>query len=79
MREEEKLARDVYLAMDDLWGLRVFSQISWSEQNHMDAVLAVLDKYGVLDPVGDNPTGVFTDPNALPVSPSGNETVTRAG
>ena len=42
MREEEKLARDVYLAMDDLWGLRVFSQISWSEQNHMNAVLAIL-------------------------------------
>jgi hypothetical protein len=63
MREEEKLARDVYLAMDDLWGLRVFGQISWSEQNHMDAVLAVLDKYGIADPVGGNPPGVFTDPD----------------
>lgn len=62
MREEEKLARDVYLAMDDLWGLRVFGQISWSEQNHMDAVLAVLDKYGIPDPVGSNPPGMFTDP-----------------
>jgi hypothetical protein len=62
MREEEKLARDVYLAMDDLWGLRVFSQISWSEQSHMDAVLAVIDKYGIVDSVGDNPPGVFTDP-----------------
>jgi hypothetical protein len=62
MREEEKLARDVYLAMDDLWGLRVFSQISWSEQSHMDAVLAVIDKYGIVDPVSTNPPGVFTDP-----------------
>jgi len=62
MREEEKLARDVYLAMDDIWGLRVFRQIGWSEQNHMDAVLAVLDKYEIPDPVGSNPPGVFTDP-----------------
>jgi hypothetical protein len=62
MREEEKLARDVYQAMDDMWGLRVFGQIMWSEQKHMDAILAVLDKYGIPDPVGDNPPGTFTDP-----------------
>jgi hypothetical protein len=62
MREEEKLARDVYLAMDGLWGMRVFSNISWSEMNHMTAVLAVLDKYSIADPVGDNPPGVFSDP-----------------
>jgi hypothetical protein len=61
MREEEKLARDVYQAMDDLWGLRAFGQINWSEQSHMDAVRAVLDKYGIPDPVGDNPPGEFTD------------------
>jgi hypothetical protein len=62
MREEEKLARDVYLAMYDLWGMNVFSRISWSEQSHMDAMLALIDKYGMVDPVGDNPPGVFSDP-----------------
>lgn len=62
MREEEKLARDVYAAMDELWGMRIFGQIMWSEQNHMDALLAVIDKYELADPVGDNPPGVFSDP-----------------
>jgi hypothetical protein len=40
MREEEKLARDVYLAMHDEYGVRVFSNISGSEQKHMDALVA---------------------------------------
>lgn len=61
MREEEKLARDVYVAMDDLWGLRVFRNISGSEQTHMDAVLNLLDRYSIPDPVGDNGPGVFED------------------
>ena len=62
MREEEKLARDVYQAMDDMWGRRVFGKIMWAEQNHMNAILEILNKYGIPDPVGGNPPGVFTDP-----------------
>jgi hypothetical protein len=61
MREEEKLARDVYQALDGLWGLRAFGNIGWAEQNHMDAILALLDKYGIADPVGENPPGAFSD------------------
>lgn len=60
MREEEKLARDVYIEMYELWGLPVFSYISESEQRHMDAVKRVLDAYGLVDPVEDeNAVGVF--------------------
>lgn len=59
MREEEKLARDVYRALDDLWGLRVFRNISQAEQRHMDAIARLLVKYGIEDPVGDNPDGQF--------------------
>lgn len=62
VREEEKLARDVYLTMFDLWGKTIFSNISVSEQRHMDAVKNVLDKYRISDPVGTNAVGVFTDP-----------------
>ena len=36
MREEEKLARDVYLYAHDLYGTQIFSNISNSEQIHMD-------------------------------------------
>lgn len=61
MREEEKLARDVYLALYEEWGAQVFDNISQSEQTHTDAVLALLDKYQVTDPVGDNAEGVFVN------------------
>ena len=50
MREEEKLARDVYLFLLDKWGLRVFANIAASEQRHMDAVLYLLGKYDLDDP-----------------------------
>lgn len=62
MREEEKLARDVYNALYDLWGLPVFRNIAAAEQTHMNSVLRLLNRYGLPDPVGDNPPGVFTDP-----------------
>jgi hypothetical protein len=61
MREEEKLARDVYLAMADKWELRVFSNISQSEQRHMDAMLCLINKYDLDDPVGVDATGVFAN------------------
>ena len=60
MREEEKLARDVYLHLFDLWGNRVFSNISRAEQRHMDALKTMLDKYGLPDPVADE-EGVFNN------------------
>jgi hypothetical protein len=39
MREEEKLARDVYIAMFNKYGLRIFENISSSEQTHTDAIV----------------------------------------
>lgn len=61
MREEEKLARDVYLYLYELFPLRPFMNISKSEQAHMDAILYLIDTLGLVDPVGDNPPGVFQD------------------
>jgi hypothetical protein len=63
MREEEKLARDVYTTLDDVWGVPIFRNISRSEQSHMDAVLAVMNRYGIPDPVGTNVVGGFTNPD----------------
>ncbi len=60
MREEEKLARDVYLTLADKWNLPVFSNIAKSEQTHTDAIKALLDRYGIEDPVKDDAVGVFT-------------------
>ena len=59
MREEEKLARDVYLALYDLWGLNIFNNIAKSEQTHMDAVLGLLESFDIPDPADTSPAGVF--------------------
>lgn len=59
MREEEKLARDVYLHLYDLFPLRPFLNISKSEQAHMDAIKYLIDTFGLDDPAGENPEGVF--------------------
>jgi len=53
MREEEKLARDVYLTMQDYWDNRVFVNIAEAEQSHADAVASLLEKYGLVDPALD--------------------------
>jgi hypothetical protein len=62
MREEEKLARDVYTTLGGIWGQNVFVNIAASEQTHTDAVLMLIVRYGLTDPVGTNPPGVFSDP-----------------
>ena len=59
MREEEKLARDVYLTLFAKWQTPVFSNIAASEQNHMDSVLTLLNRYGVADPVAGMGVGEF--------------------
>jgi len=61
MREEEKLAHDVYVFLYGRWHANVFDNISLSEQTHTDAMLFLLDRYAVADPVGDNAEGVFVD------------------
>jgi hypothetical protein len=61
LREEEKLARDVYLYLFDVWGQWIFENIAASEQQHMDAVKNMLDKYNLADPAAGNEEGVFTN------------------
>ncbi len=59
MREEEKVARDVYIYLYEIYPLRPFLNISKSEQAHMDAIKYLIDIYDLEDPVGDNPEGVL--------------------
>jgi hypothetical protein len=63
MREEEKLARDVYLTLYQDWDYPIFQNIARSEQRHMVAVKSLLDKYNLIDPIIDDTVGVFSDPN----------------
>jgi hypothetical protein len=60
MREEEKLARDVYTTLGNIWGAKVFSNISASEQTHTDAVKVLLTRYGIADPITNDTVGVFS-------------------
>lgn len=59
MREEEKLARDVYLVLYENWNAQVFNNIAKSEQKHTDAIKTLLNKYEIEDPVVNDEIGVF--------------------
>ena len=61
MREEEKLARDVYNTLSATWGIQTFSNIASSEQMHMDEIKVLLDRYALTDPA--LAPGQFTNPD----------------
>ncbi len=65
MREEEKLARDVYLGLHQLWGSLVFANIADAEQRHMDTMGKMLDLYGIPDPVVSDAVGAFSAASGL--------------
>jgi len=65
MREEEKLAHDVYAYFDQLYevrepGANVFGRIAASETRHTEAVLKLLVAYGLPDPAYEE-AGRFLD------------------
>jgi len=62
MREEEKVAQDLYLAFNRLYNHRTFNNISRSEQNHMNAILRLMNYYQVEDPAS-TVEGTFTNPD----------------
>ena len=61
MREEEKLARDVYTTLYEAWGLPVFQNIARSEQTHMDAIKTLIERYELVDPVAGAGVGEFAN------------------
>lgn len=61
MREEEKLARDVYNAMFNKYSLRTFQNISSSEQTHTNAIKTLLVKYNIDDPIKNDVSGIFVN------------------
>lgn len=58
LREEEKLARDVYLYAYEKYNLNVSKNISNSEQTHMDQVLEILTNNNIED-LANKEIGVF--------------------
>ncbi len=62
MRQEEKLARDVYTVLYGVWDYKLFDNISGAEQNHMDAVKRLIVRYDLEDPIISDEVGVFSNP-----------------
>lgn len=61
MREEEKLARDLYLELSAFYPAKVLTNIAAAEQKHFDALGAKLLLYGVEDPALTD-IGMFSNP-----------------
>jgi len=61
MREEEKLARDAYSQLYEIWGTNTFNNIGSSEQTHMDALESLIKRYNLIDPAKDKGIGQFTN------------------
>jgi len=60
MREEERMARDLYKALADKYdGAVPFSRITVSEDRHFDSVGVLLDRYDVTDPTEGLDEGEF--------------------
>jgi len=59
MREEELLAKDVYVMLYSIYNVPVFNNISKSETQHALAVGSLLVKYGLPDPALNHVAGVF--------------------
>lgn len=61
MREEEKLARDVYRAFYNIYEHIIFQNISKSENAHSSAVLYLINGFELIDPALEV-EGEFTNP-----------------
>jgi len=65
MREEEKLAHDVYIALYERWedegSAQVFENVAGSESEHTEAVRLLLLAHGLDDPAATTPPGVFVN------------------
>ena len=61
IREEEKMARDVYRVLYEKWRNPIFANIVESEQAHMDAMANLLAFYGIDDSVTSDETGEFNN------------------
>lgn len=59
MAEEEKLAHDVYVALEAKFGGVVFERIAASEAKHLSALQRLMTRYGLEDPTAGLGEGEF--------------------
>lgn len=63
MREDEKVAHDVYATFYELHGTQIFTNIQRAEATHTESVRQLLVAYHIEDPAETTPVGVFTSPD----------------
>lgn len=62
MREEEKLARDVYISLGMAYpNTKIFGNISVAETQHACKVCETLNRFDIEDPVTNDNVGIFPD------------------
>ncbi len=59
MYEEEKVARDAYTVLGDIWDVNTFNNIQRAEVKHMSSIEGLLIKYGIEVPMLSDEVGVF--------------------
>lgn len=62
MREEEKLAHDVYLFLYQKWQYPIFLNIAESELQHTQTMSWLLSRYQLSDPATNLPAGQYNNP-----------------
>src|SRR5664279_2356370 len=60
-RDEERMARDLYTLLGQTYDAAIFTRIAASEQQHFDAVGALLTSYGITDPAAGQPAGTYAN------------------
>lgn len=55
MREEEKLAHDIYTELAGIYTIMAFDNISAAETRHVNRVIYLLNHFGIEDPASDEP------------------------
>ena len=60
-RDEERMARDLYTLFGQTYDAAIFTRIAASEQQHFDAVGALLTSYAITDPAAGQPAGTYAN------------------
>ena len=60
-RDEERMARDLYTLFGQTYDAAIFDRIAASEQQHFDAVGALLTTYAITDPAVGQPAGTYAN------------------
>jgi hypothetical protein len=60
--EEERLARDVYQTLHEVWRDEIFATTAGDEQGHVERVEALFHEYNLFDPSANDAPGSFSNP-----------------